>query len=198
MKKLRVASVPEVSAVSVSRVRGSASVLVDFSGTTKVHVTLVPPRPPSQGAVHDKAVVEVDMQIAPFCYKYEIDEDIRDSRVAEVSALVQEAVTACVDLSAYPKTILTFRVVVLETSEFDVASLVPAVLLGSTLALEKAEIAGLGRALALSVADSGVIGFDVRSGKIILLHSSTLPDVASAMATVKEFEKDLITRNLLL
>lgn len=196
MKKLRVSATPEVQAIAVSRTPGGATVLVDFGGDTKVHVSLIPPRPQSQTAVHDKAVVEVVMEIAPFSYKYEIDEDLRDSRVSEIQSLIQESLAASVELSAYPKTVLTFRVVILETPAFSVGSLLPAALLGATLALEKAEIAVVGRAMALQVGESGVIGFDLHSGKILLMHTSTLPDVSSVLSELKTLEADLTARGL--
>jgi len=190
-------SIPAVSLSSKNRGPGSAAAAVDWGELAKVHVSVSPPRQPAQAATsHEHATLEVDVDIAPFACVA-----IDSVPVSEISRLTREALSVMINLDAYPKSVISIRVVVLQVRNSNIANIVPAVILASTSALETADLSLRGRIVATSYENEGVscvTAFDLASNRLALLNCiGGAPDLSWGLSAARQLEKDMISASFL-
>lgn len=181
------ASLPSISVATTSTIPGSAGAAVEW-GDVKVHVSVAPPSQPTQHTMsHDHAVLEVEVLVAPFA-------SLDDGNISELdlARLVREALASVVDVSAYPKSVISFRAVILSMAK---SSVLPALILGATAAVEAADLRVKGRVIATAFDIDGVTsitGFELTTSRVALLHCTGIPDIGLGLSAARQIEADLV------
>ena len=194
-KKPRNATLPPLSVVVRPKGPGATSVHVEF-GDVKVFVQQSPPRPQSQSVSHDKAVIEVEVVFPSFTGESEAAGPM-------ISRFAVNALTPVIDLSAYPKSVIPFRVTILQTDSMTgnftsiALSLLPALVVGCTVAVEQSVLALKGRVLAVGNEARGVVAFELSTNRIVALHSPGRPDLDWSLSAARELERDLVSGEIL-
>ena len=178
----------EIKVSSHSREPGSGSARVQWGEDAMVHVCVSPPSQPLQStSSHDHAVLEMNLVLAPFATRHSefaVPE-------AEISRLTREALALVMDVNAYPKSVITFRVVIL-SAEPTLRHILPAVILGATAAVEAADLAVVGRVLATR-SEQGVTGFELKTNRLAILHCPAgVPELGPSLSAALQLEEDLI------
>ena len=151
-------------------------------------MTVAPPSQPSQLTMsHDHAVLEVEVVVAPFaCLAPETLSEV------DLARLVREALAVVVDVTAYPKSVISFRAVILALGKSPV---LPALVLGATAAVEAASLSVKGRVIATAVEADGltsITGFELASSKLALLASTGIPDLGLGLSAARQIEAELV------
>ena len=184
-------SVQSISVTAKPHSPGAAAAAVEWGAGTRVHVTVAAPRQPSQSSMsHDHGILEVEVYAAPFATT---DQELLPE--SEIARLAREGLTSIIDLSAYPKSVISLKAVVLAMQTATITAVMPAIILGATAALEAADLSLKGRLIGSSTDRDGVVSvtaFDIISGRLAILHSPRgLPDIAAGLSTAKQLESDL-------
>ena len=193
-KKARPSMLPSVSVRTVKRCPGSCSAHVEWGSDVVLYVTQLAPRPQPQSNSQERGLIEVEVFVAPFAGS----QRYVDHNEQEISRLVSEALSVSVDLTVYPRSLITFRVQVLQLGERErqMSCLIAAAICGATAALENSDIARKGRVLAVPIPGGG-IGFEIGTSRIAMIDCCESPDIDWALSAVRELEKELEERGVI-